>query len=91
MRLMAVCGVLIGCAASWSAEYLMEGGDNGRTGWLKADKSFTVDNVRKMKLLWKTRLDSVPREMHNLFPPLIATGVETTREEGSPHRRRRIG
>src|ERR1041385_4410034 len=77
MRLTIYCAVLIGCAVGWSAEYLMEGADNGRTGWLKADKSFTVNNVRNMKLLWKTKLDSVPREMHNLFPPLIATAVNT--------------
>ena len=77
MRLMVVWGVLISCAVTWSADYLMEGADTGRTGWLQGDKSFSVDNVRNMKLLWKTKLDSVPREMHNLFPPLIATGVNT--------------
>jgi hypothetical protein len=57
----------------------MEGGDNGRTGWLRNDKSFNTNNVRNMKLLWKTKLDSVPREMHNLFPPMIATDVNTNR------------
>src|SRR5436190_8848124 len=77
MRLMILGGVLISCAVAWGADYLMEGADNGRTGWLKADNSFNVENVRNMKLLWKTKLDSVPREMHNLFPPLIATGVAT--------------
>ena len=77
MRLMVFGGILISCAVTWSADYLMEGADSGRTGWLRDDKSFGVDDVRNMKLLWKTKLDSVPREMHNLFPPLIATGVNT--------------
>src|SRR5437016_11402582 len=77
MRLMVLGLVLISCAVAWSADYLMEGADNGRTGWLKGDNSFSVDNVRKMKLQWKAKLDSVPREMHNLFPPLIATAVNT--------------
>ena len=77
MKLSLLCGVVLSCAVGWSADYLMEGGDSGRTGWLKGDKSFTVDNVRGMKLLWKTKLDSQPREMHNLFPPLIANGVDT--------------
>src|SRR6202521_2185638 len=72
-----LCAVMVACGAASSADYLMEGGDNGRTGWLRNDKSFDVNNVRNMKLLWKTKLDSVPREMHNLFPPLIATGVNT--------------
>ena len=32
-----------------------------------------------MKLLWKVKLDSQPREMHNLFSPLIADRVTTAR------------
>src|SRR5690242_3765900 len=78
MRTPAVfCAVLFMGAIAWSADYLMEGADSGRSGWLRDDKSFNVNNVRNMQLLWKTKLDSVPREMHNLFPPLIATGVNT--------------
>src|ERR1700681_2267732 len=77
MKLIILGGIVIGCVA-WSADYLMEGADNGRTGWLKGDNSFNVENVRNMKLLWKTKLDSVPREMHNLFPPMIATAVSTS-------------
>ena len=30
-----------------------------------------------MKLLWKIKLDNQPRQMHNLFPPLIAGNVST--------------
>jgi hypothetical protein len=30
-----------------------------------------------MKLLWKIKLPSTPREMHNLFAPLIAERVNT--------------
>ena len=30
-----------------------------------------------MKLLWKVQLDNQPRQMHNLFPALIASDVET--------------
>ena len=85
-------GLFISCAVALSADYLMEGADNGRTGWLRGDNSFSVDNVRNMKLLWKTKLDSVPREMHNLFPPLIATGVRhRRREEGNPDCRGSLG
>ena len=32
-----------------------------------------------MKLLWKVKLESQPREMHNLFSPLIAERVTTAR------------
>ena len=30
-----------------------------------------------MKLLWKVRLDNQPRQMHNLFPALIVSDVQT--------------
>ena len=61
----------------------MEGVDNGRTGWMKDEKVFNTTNVKDMKLLWKVKLDSTPREMHNLFSPLIvekATMPQGTRE-----------
>ena len=32
-----------------------------------------------MKLLWKLQLDNQPRQMHNLFPPLIVGDVTTAR------------
>jgi PQQ-like domain len=63
----------------WGAEYLTAGVDPQRTGWVKDEKVFTPRNVSGMKLLWKTRLESTPREMHNLFPPLVAERVSTAR------------
>ena len=66
-----------------ASDYLMEGVDNGRTGWMKDEKVFNTTNVKDMKLLWKVKLDSTPREMHNLFSPLIvekATMPQGTRE-----------
>ena len=55
----------------------MEGVDTARTGWVKDEKMFTLANVGNTKLLWRLKLDSQPRAMHNLFPPLIAERVET--------------
>ena len=60
-----------------ASDYLTDGVDHGRTGWMKDEKVFTTANVQDMKLLWKIKLDSTPREMHNLFPPLIAERVTT--------------
>jgi outer membrane protein assembly factor BamB len=62
----------------WGADYLSDGPDNGRTGWVKDEKIFNTTNVRNMKLVWKIKLDSPAREMHNLFPPIILSGVVTT-------------
>ena len=58
-----------------AADFLTEGVDNGRTGWVRDEKVFTRANVAGMKLLWKVKLDSKPRAMHNLFAPLIAERV----------------
>ena len=63
----------------WGAEYLTAGVDAQRTGWVKDEKIFTPQNVSGMKLLWKTKLESTPREMHNLFPPLVVERVTTAR------------
>ncbi len=62
-----------------ASDYLTEGNDPGRTGWMKDEKVFTLANVKDMKLLWKVKLESQPREMHNLFSPLIAERVTTAR------------
>ena len=74
----SIVAVLALAGATVSAsEYLTEGYDNGRTGWVRDEKVFTTANVPNMKLLWKLKLDSTPRSMHNLFPPLIAEKVTT--------------
>ena len=62
-----------------ASDYLTEGNDPGRTGWMKDEKVFSLANVKDMKLLWKVKLESQPREMHNLFSPLIAERVATER------------
>jgi outer membrane protein assembly factor BamB len=51
--------------------------DNARTGWVRDEKIFTPANVKATKLLWKLKLESAPRAMHNLFAPLIAERVTT--------------
>ena len=69
--------MLATCVPLVASDYLTEGNDPGRTGWMKDEKVFTLANVKDMKLLWKVKLESQPREMHNLFSPLIADRVTT--------------
>src|SRR5688572_7126720 len=76
---LAVLASCLPLLASTASDYLTEGNDPGRTGWMKDEKVFTLANVKDMKLLWKVKLDSQPRQMHNLFPPLIAKSVTTAR------------
>ncbi len=74
-------GFALVCATAtvFASDYLSEGVDNGRTGWLRNEKVFNTTNVRTMRLLWKTKADSKPRQMHNLFAPLVKEAVQTPR------------
>ncbi|NOT61713.1 MAG: PQQ-binding-like beta-propeller repeat protein [Acidobacteria bacterium] len=59
------------------AEWLMDGGDVQRTAWQRHETILSTSSVKNMRLLWKTRLDNEPRQMHNLLPALIAPNVKT--------------
>jgi outer membrane protein assembly factor BamB len=59
------------------ADWLTDGGDPQRTSWQRNETILTKDNVKGMTLLWKLQTDNQPRQMHNLFPPLIAGNAST--------------
>jgi outer membrane protein assembly factor BamB len=59
------------------ANWLMDGGDPRRTSWQKNETLITPASVKNMKLLWTVQTDNQPRQMHNLFPPLIVGDVQT--------------
>lgn len=59
------------------ASWLTQGGNQERDAWQMNEHTLNLGNVGQMQLLWKTKLVSAPREMHNLFPPLIVPGVVT--------------
>src|SRR5438093_11975544 len=61
------------------ADWLTDGGDPQRTAWQRNETLLTKANVKDTKLLWKVQLDNQPRQMHNLFPLLIAVSVRTHR------------
>jgi outer membrane protein assembly factor BamB len=63
--------------SSWGADWLTDGGDSKRTAWQRDETIFTAANVGQTRLLWKIKLDNEPRQMHALFPPLIAGRVTT--------------
>jgi len=64
-------------AQAQKADWLTDGGDPQRTAWQRNETILTKENVKDMRLLWKVQLDNQPRQMHNLFPPLIAGSVAT--------------
>ena len=59
------------------ADWLTDGGDPQRTAWQRQETILTAETVKHMKLLWTLQTDNQSRQMHNLFPPLIAGNVST--------------
>jgi outer membrane protein assembly factor BamB len=60
-----------------ASDFLAEGVDSARTGWVRDEKIFTPATVAQTTLLWKVKLESTSRAMHNLFAPLVAERVTT--------------
>ena len=73
MAVIAAC-----CVSVWGADWLTDRVNSQRTGWQKDEKILSAGSIKDMKLLWKLKLDNVPREMHSLFPPLIIGQVDTS-------------
>src|SRR4029079_5687628 len=69
--------VLLSTITMGASGFLTERFDNARTGWGRDEKVLTPADVGTTKLLWKLKLESTPRAMHNLFAPLGAERVTT--------------
>ncbi|MDQ3211272.1 MAG: PQQ-binding-like beta-propeller repeat protein [Acidobacteriota bacterium] len=59
------------------ANWLADGGDPQRTSWQKDEALITPASAKGMKLLWTVQTDNEPRQLHNLFAPLIVSEVTT--------------
>ncbi len=76
LRFVAPCAVLLARALG-GADWLTDGGDLFRNNWQKDEKIISHANVKDIKLLWKTKLDNQPRQMHSLLEPLVIGRVMT--------------
>lgn len=65
------------CALLRGADCPLDGGNPQRTGWQQDETTLAKENGENLMVLWKLQLDNAPREMHSLFPPLIAGPVKT--------------
>src|SRR4029078_11067092 len=74
----ALISIVTPSAQQKKADWLTDGGDPQRTAWQRSETILNKTNVKDMKLLWKIKLNNEPRQMHSLFPPLIAGNVTTT-------------
>src|SRR5262249_17853571 len=87
MKERLAAAIVGGAAATWirgagaqgqtKANWLMDGYDSGRTSWQRNETQISTATAKNMKLLWTLQLDNQPRQMHNLFPPLIVGSVNT--------------
>src|SRR5665213_3918345 len=79
MRKLAYFTIAVLCGVSaWGADWLTDGGGPQRIGWQKDEHILTKENVKNLQILWKLKLDNKPKEMHSLFPPLIASDMKTS-------------
>src|SRR5579883_1252006 len=76
-RFVLLAAMTLGCVLAWGADWLTDGGNVKRDAWQRDEKILSASNARDMKLLWQLKLDNEPRQMHNLFPPLIVEKVTT--------------
>jgi outer membrane protein assembly factor BamB len=72
--------VLSGSAQSQAkkTDWLTDGGDVQRTSWQRHETILTKENVGKLRIVWKIKLDNVPREMHSLLPTLVIGEIATS-------------
>jgi hypothetical protein len=71
-------GALLSCGAASAQNWLMDGGDNIRSGWNREEHTLTKGNIGKMKLLWKVQTDVEPHALHALMGPLVVQDVPMT-------------
>ena len=62
---------------SGKANWLTDGGDSQRTSWQRNEKLISKATAKDIKLLWTLQTDNQPRQLHNLFAPLIVSDVAT--------------
>lgn len=57
------------------SDWTMFDGDSQRTGWARDETEITKDNVKKLKLLWKVKLDNQPSGLGSLTAPVTVSKV----------------
>jgi outer membrane protein assembly factor BamB len=70
--------ITLSCFSVRAADWLTDGINSQRTNWQRDEHIFSPATVGQTKLLWKMKLDNEPRQMHNLFVPLLISSLKTT-------------
>jgi outer membrane protein assembly factor BamB len=72
-----VFGILVLTSLAWCGQWITFGGDQQRDGWARGETILTKENVGKMKVVWKMKLDSQARELSGLAAPVVVENVLT--------------
>src|SRR5438046_9573234 len=70
-------GLLLGNGSVRAGQWLMFGGNPQRDGWARGEDTLNKENVKALKLIWKLRVASLPKEMNSLTAPVITVNVLT--------------
>src|SRR5437868_1939739 len=72
ISVLAIVCTAVGFAAD--SDWPLFGGTPQRDSWARDEKALSPQNVAGLKLKWKLRIASTPREMTNLTAPVLAGG-----------------
>jgi outer membrane protein assembly factor BamB len=64
-------------ASSNLIDYVTDGADIERSGWIKNEKILTSQNAGTLKLKWKIETGNQPRALHSLMPVLVIGQLQT--------------
>ncbi|MGC2659519.1 MAG: PQQ-binding-like beta-propeller repeat protein [Bryobacteraceae bacterium] len=71
---------LVCCASAsllFAEQWLTFGGDPQHDGWAREETILNKNNVKSLKVIWKTHIDSTLKEMSGLTAPVVAENVLT--------------
>jgi hypothetical protein len=60
-----------------AADWPMFAHDPQRTGWASEERTLTKENVRRLELKWKAKVNNEPKFLTALTAPVVATDVDT--------------
>lgn len=76
-KLFVLTGAMLCCGLLIAADWVTDGGDIYRSGWLKNETILTKSNIKNLKLLWKLQTNNQVRALHALMAPLVLGSVAT--------------
>lgn len=74
---LAAFPILVLVSQAFGADWPTDGGDSKRNNWQRNETILNRGNIEALQLLWKSKLDNQPRQMHSLLEPLVIGQVET--------------